>query len=338
VNIKKLSGGIMAMLRKIPDRIRNKIEQITTPSIVVACVQDLTEEKINETKLNLVGFIIDGEKLSLAHDDFIPDENFGTVSNRNSNGIEISHKEKPKVKKSIYLGDRPNFGDWSKGSFSLWQTRDVYQKSFIQPKGLSIRVEIHDYNKSKKSWKVTFTIDTPLDISSVTFEEDLLFSLSLLNEVTRKYNVFSSETTPEQIASARIVSWEFFPPGERDISSIITYKMTHSNSNSENDKTILNRALVIEKLKPKQFIFGSEISNDYYGAQFHENLIVFENIRYGNATYILYDDWEEISKLSRTEILNSDNNFDRIIHDSGWEKTLKETLKYRLRQLNRKYY
>ena len=320
------------MLRGIPERISRKIESFSTPSIAVACVQNLTEKKIRETKLNLIDFKIDGEVLSIDQNELFPNEKFGSVSKENIHGKEITHKDRPKVDKDIYFGERPNYGDWSNGSFSLWQRRLVYQKSFIQPRGYSLQIEIHEYNKLQKTWKVTFKVNTDMAINSASFEDDLLFALSLLNEVARKNDVFTSDVTPEQIATAKHVSWEIFPRGKRDIKTLITKRLF--NYTPEYTKNIIDRASVIDELKPQQFIFGTEITNDYYGAQFHKNLIIFENVKYGNATYILYENWEELSKLSRTEILNSQNNFDRIIHDSNWEKKLRDTLQYKLGKLN----
>ena len=43
------------------------------------------------------------------------------------------------------------------------------------------------------------------------------------------------------------------------------------------------------------------MNSHYFGAKFGENIVVFENMDYGNAIYILSDNWEEISKMSRID-------------------------------------
>lgn len=63
-------------------------------------------------------------------------------------------------------------------------------------------------------------------------------------------------------------------------------------------------------------------SSAYFGAQFADDVVVFENINFGNAAYVLYEGWKEMSKLSRTELLRDENSFDRIVHSKGWEKRL----------------
>ena len=63
-------------------------------------------------------------------------------------------------------------------------------------------------------------------------------------------------------------------------------------------------------------------SSAYFGAQFADDVVVFENINFGNAAYVLYEGWKDMSKLSRTELLRDENSFDRIVHSKGWEKRL----------------
>jgi hypothetical protein len=47
---------------------------------------------------------------------------------------------------------------------------------------------------------------------------------------------------------------------------------------------------------------------------------VFENLKYGNALYVLYEDWDEVSRRSRLDLLRDhDASFDRIIHTEDWE-------------------
>lgn len=54
---------------------------------------------------------------------------------------------------------------------------------------------------------------------------------------------------------------------------------------------------------------------------------MFENIEYGNAIYILFDNWMEISKMSRIEILQrKEKDFIRLPHRKNWEQVLRHNL------------
>jgi hypothetical protein len=54
---------------------------------------------------------------------------------------------------------------------------------------------------------------------------------------------------------------------------------------------------------------------------------VLESILYGNATYIFDKDWEELSKKTKSEILNQELQKGRLIHRRFWEKDLDDIFK-----------
>lgn len=46
--------------------------------------------------------------------------------------------------------------------------------------------------------------------------------------------------------------------------------------------------------------------------------------QYGNAVYVMYEDWEILSRRSRVELLTGPReNFDRIEHRKGWKDILR---------------
>jgi hypothetical protein len=317
----------MAMLRKIPPKIAMKLKTIKTPSVVVGAGLLIPEKEILDNKWTHLGIVAIDGKINFPTIPIYPDPYRGYVSNQNVNGKEIIHKDRPKVRKDIYVGDRPVYGDWSKGSFSLWQTRKVYQKTFLQPNGLSFLIkeivcDVPGYRN------IVITMIPPLEKAEADFEISLIFALSLLNELIGIYDIYKSDITAKEILETRKVNWEIFPPGERDFKSELVRKLI--GANAKNKKEMLHRADVIEKMHPKQFVMGSGLNSNYYGALFESDLVVFENIEYGNATYILFEDWEEVSKKSRTEIMKGKSNYERIIHDENWENEVKEIIKHEL--------
>ncbi len=74
-------------------------------------------------------------------------------------------------------------------------------------------------------------------------------------------------------------------------------------------------------MSPLRIITWKSWMRSYFWAKFSDNLVVFENKEYWNALYILFENWEELSKLSRTEIQNRPSGqFIRIPHVGDWEK------------------
>lgn len=314
----------MAGMRSIHTRIRTKLEEIATPSVIVGCGRCVPLEALAAGELAHLGIVYADGQLTVPAGSVVPDASVGPFSDRNVNGREIRHTDQPKVPKDIYLGERPNWGDWSKGSFSLWQTRMVYPRSLEPPRGIAISVSDQGQLESGGCWQLVFRLEQPLVRTEATFDEDLLFMLNLAREVLGCFDVYASDVNPADVLAARQLQWEIFPPGQRDFRAELERRLSRA---SEPDRArLLGRADIITSLNPVQYAIGSGFNSNYYGAIFDDDLVVFENLDYGNATYVLREDWETLSQLSRTELLASDSDFDRLIHDGTWEERLRELI------------
>jgi hypothetical protein len=99
-------------------------------------------------------------------------------------------------------------------------------------------------------------------------------------------------------------------------------------SGVRDEKILRERVEAFKALEPEAYIRGVDGFNRYIGAKISKDLVVFENLRYSNALYILYDKWQEISKRPRLDLLRDTNaHFDRIIHAPGWRDRLEETIR-----------
>jgi hypothetical protein len=310
----------MVGMRTIHRRITEKLEQIAAPSIVVGCGRCVSLAELAAGDLAHLDITYADGQLTLPNGPIIPPASTGTISTENVNGREITHRDQAKIPKDIYCGDRPNFGDWSNGSFSLWQTRKVYPRSFIPPRGVSIAVSDQGLLESGGCWRLAFKLEPPLVRAEAAFEGDLLFFLSLAKEAIGCFDVYSSEVSPDDIIATRRLQWEIFPPGQRGFREELERRL--SRSDEETRERLLARADVITALNPAQWAVGSGFNSNYYGAILADDLVIFENLNYGNATYVLRDDWVRLSQLSRTELLGSSTDFDRLIHDATWEERL----------------
>ena len=57
-----------------------------------------------------------------------------------------------------------------------------------------------------------------------------------------------------------------------------------------------------------------------------ENLFVFESNQIDNATYIFNGQWEQLSKLTKRELIQGHLYDYRFIHNSGWSKKIQSIL------------
>ena len=79
----------------------------------------------------------------------------------------------------------------------------------------------------------------------------------------------------------------------------------------------------ISSYNPEFVAIGEGGFNGYliYGFK-DKDFVILESNELGNATYILDNDWEQISKLTKAQILNSNLEKDRYIHTSKWKEKI----------------
>lgn len=313
--------------RRIPDYIERGIEGIQSPYIIVATTLVVKEDQIKAGQLEHLGIKFVDDNLNYL-EQISPKNLKGRYARRNLNGFDIVHRDLPKIQKT-YSWEVPNFGDPDKGYHEISVTRLVYRRSHVAPREWSIQVELLkeellDGNSRLFTFKIS--IDTILCKTEFLFRDDLFFALNLLQENTFSCNVFDAATTDDVFLQTRSVGWEIFPAGSLD--RAIKYVSSQvGDKPDEVQKRIEHRAEFLRSLKPVEYIVGFGMNRRYFGAKFKDNLIVFENVEYGNAIYILFDNWIEISQMSRIDILQrKEKDFIRLPHRKNWERILKHNI------------
>lgn len=316
-------------LLKTPDNILEQITQLQGSNIVVACVIKVKPEDILNGELRHLDIeIIDGNLKHPGH--ILPRPDVGRYSKYNIHGREIVHYNLPMVSKG-YSVDSPNFGDWSKGSHDVTWYKDVYQREYLAPKYLEIKIELLGID-NRNNHVLRFTVDDILDTNRPSFQDDLLFNLNLLQENTGNHGVYASDAELNEYLRSLYVSWEILPPGE--IEQNITRILTDiKSSDPKLRQKLTDRFKFLSSMKPRNFVQGTSRFQRYFGAQFADDLVVFENVAYGNAIYIMFQNWEELSKISRVDLLSSaSQEFIRIRHTKTWKLKLKRVLLEELRK------
>ena len=129
-------------------------------------------------------------------------------------------------------------------------------------------------------------------------------------------------TEQENTMKRVVVNWDILPKGEYPWSSI---KETLGSLAKEHTKTqtelMLRNCESIYARKPDFVAYGRAGFRGYAVFGFtSKNLYVLESAIPNNATYILQNDWETISQLSKAEILSQDLHKARIVHSKNWKK------------------
>lgn len=83
----------------------------------------------------------------------------------------------------------------------------------------------------------------------------------------------------------------------------------------------------VNRYQPKFVAIGRAGFRGYVIFGFPEkNLYVLESAYIGNATYVFAENWEELSKRTKAEILSESLQLRRIIHRDGWDSEIDRLL------------
>ncbi len=294
--------------RKVPDGIKRDIQKCGDKSFVIYSV---VKVRIGGKLPNLPGLKFDANPIE--NFETLPDSSKGTWARRNIEGWEIVLKKEPKYLKS-FSHESPNFGDWSLGSHEVTIEREVYPRDFFPGHASAIRVT--ELKRTDEYITLGLELNRVFNDTSPDPRE-FLFALNVFQEAVGSTAVRPTEMPIENYISSLQIDWEILPVGERD--EVIRQIHIRLSPSPKEARLIDERMDLLLRLRPRNFITGTSGFARYVGAQYGDKLIAFENIRYGNALYIMFEDWERLSKMSRLQLLNSYEKFERIVHRTGWE-------------------
>lgn len=311
-------------LRKIPESIQAKLKTIKSKEVVVGCAIKFKSEFILSGKLKHLGIELTpkGLEMPLA---IIPDAKQGKYSEKNIHGEEIIRRDLPKETHYNSI-ESPNWGDSYNGTHTVDLPYQKYPREFQPPRELEISMMCKDVRPNLPVYVIAFQVQEILDKGTNDFEKRLLEDLNLLQENTGASGVEPADMEIAEYGKTLHLSWEILPPGTLEETLERIFK--GRTPLPEEKKVTAERYEFFQTLKPKSLVFGNSGFRRYFGALIEDNLVVFENIQYGNAIYILYGNWEESSKRSRVELLSGKygKDFERIIHKTGWKNIVKKVV------------
>ncbi|MEY2499830.1 MAG: hypothetical protein QOI07_164 [Verrucomicrobiota bacterium] len=311
--------------RRIPPQLLAKASRFKGNEVVAACVRRITLEEVARGDFAHVGLTSAPNNDLQLREAILPPPDSGKYSRINAEGEVVVRKDLPKVSQPFTF-EVPNWGDWSNGSHDVTQYRDVYQRSLIPPPLKEFGVEVLVKEGATNVWAMMFRVNEPLDRTGPDFESRLLFNLNLLQENVGLADVFAADAELSDYLRSiyQTVGWELLPPGEREktVQAIIAGMR---NASREVREKVVARYDLLAGMNPQMFVRGTGGFDRYFGAKFADDLVVFENLEYGNAVYVMFENWEALSQRSRTELMQGfQNQFERLVHRQGWENQLQK--------------
>ncbi|MGE0290437.1 MAG: hypothetical protein AB7F35_25475 [Acetobacteraceae bacterium] len=317
--------------RQIPPFIRKALAAISADLVVVVATKKIPITDIKSGVYAHLELLWDGSNI-IAKTSVVPPEAGGKASDRNVNGWEITLRDQPKITKTRSW-ETPNFGDAAiYGTHTHYHTQEVYQRKIFEARHLPITVEVLKQPLDGNIAVIKFAIDCTLDRARDDFDDELLFCLNLLQENTGAVGIYASDATRQEFIGTIALDWEIFPPGTTD-EVVLAFLSSRRGKTFKPSGELASRIELFNRLEPVGILRGNGSFGSYVGAQFADDLVVFENLHYGNALYVLYDDWADISKRSRLDLLKgTTKNFDRFPHRDGWEDRFIEHMRMELRK------
>lgn len=321
---------------KVPSVHLVKAAQIKSPMVLIAQTKMVPLTDLERGLYKHVGLLVEGGKISV-HGPILPPSSSGKWSARNRDGWERPRHDLPKITKT-YSWETPNFGDAATyGTHTTWREREVYPVEYDPPRLHEVAAEVLKIAEGTPTGVlIKFSVTSPIDKGDKAFDKELLWALNVLQENTGVAGIFPSDATRQDYLGTIALEWEVFPPGTaEEIIAII--RSRRATKVTKADTVMEERLKLFSALKPSAYLQGAAKFSSYIGAQFASDLVVFENVRYGNALYVLYDDWQEVSKRSRIDLLRGTSvRFDRFVHTDGWEDRFLDHMRSALEARSRK--
>lgn len=298
-------------------RIRNlsKLKGIEVGTVIRVGVSNV--ERFLD-KLQEIGFppeIYEGQTI-------LP-KSIGPVSRRNSIGDYIEHKDKEK--ETCYRMIEWTYKQWA----GRGQTKEVtdstvvpykrYPRTEIPPQSIEITVARKEDEIAIISPEIRFIGEN---------EKLIIHVVNLFLEIFGECEILNSSN--ESIISPRLIklNWEVLPRGKMPWEKRKTQIIDFINTAKGNNKKVIEKRLeTINKYNPDFTAIGNGGFNGYIIHGFEDkNIYVLESIYTNNATYVLEDEWEYISQLTKAEILSESLHKDRIIHSNNWYNNINSLL------------
>jgi len=302
-------------LLKVPGLILQRLATFDQDDVVAATVKLVLPADV--ARYAPLGLSLNGDDLGLPEPQ-PPNPAAGRYSNANLYGMEKVRKDLPKVTKS-YGFWAPS---WKSGSYHyVSHDREVYIREVYPPKQVNLSIVLVE--RRGEGFLLRFAIDQVLSRRTPNFEQELLYNLNLLQENVGAADVFESATSLADYALSIKVDWQLLPPGNVD--EVVAAMLRGKRPVSPQQQAVMKeRITVMQRLQPEAYVTGTDGFLRYFGARFGDDFVAFENARYGNALYIMYDGWEALSQKSRIELLAGDrDSYDRIEHRPGWIEQLR---------------
>lgn len=300
---------------RLSKAIRCELDRIPGDRVVVAAAVAVSMTDVDSYAA--LGLRAKGGRIR-AGDPVLPPPSLGLHARRNLDGWGDKRTDLPKERRTVSSW----VPSWNSGSYHLvFREINAYPVERHPAKLLTISANV--LQPLIDGVLVRFRVDQPLQRESAGFARDLQFNLRLLREAVGEAHVFDADLSDDQFARIQQVDWELLPPGSTE--RVLAQLEARKPVDPARLAVARERLEALERLGHDGFIVGTGRFARHFGARFGERLVALENLEYGNALYLFEENWEQLTRFSRTELIRRrDASVHRIPHIRGWQSAIRK--------------
>ncbi|MCO7227738.1 hypothetical protein NH398_00620 [Halomonas sp. CnH100-B] len=267
-----------------------------------------------EDLLSAIGF----DKEPQTGDYLIP-KVVGKVTALNAHGKEVIRKDLPlePQARSYYR----TWEDWHGQEHSGIQTRyiDMYPREYKPAFEETLHVIDVDGNK--------YIATDSMQLNEQNETRNIHLS-NLMLECFSSFEVLDSRSGNVISTKVKQLHWDILPPGEYPWAKAKSLVGEVTKKLKDSEKGVVDaRMQTITSYNPDFLATGRAGFSGYFIYGFaSKGIYVLESIYLDNATYIFGDKWEQLSRLTKNQIINGEIEYRRIVHDKKWSKIIRSIL------------
>jgi hypothetical protein len=315
-------------LRIIPINITKQINAMPHQGWVAGCARTLSRQSIEQGSLAHLGIIIANGELQVPQS-VVPPATQGKYSRRNAHGYLVVRRDLPK-EPNYQPHEVPNWGSLI-STHTVYLPHPRYPRDVVAPKLTEISMELSNLGNHSDQVILAFRVNEVLSPNAPGFEHTLLSNLNILQENVGACGVYPAEQSVSEYVRTLHVDWEILPPGTAE--EAVARIFPGNSGTREERETAADRFAYFQSLSAVNLVYGLSGNLRYFGAILPTGMAVFENLRYGNAVYIFFSEWERLSQLSRLELLSGRQGSEvvRVPHVPGWKSKVRNIINTKLK-------
>jgi hypothetical protein len=300
-------------------RVRNLQANLPGIEVGTELVLVVPMLEIEKSRLQQIGFTEDPEMGSTILPAIV-----GPVSRFNAEGSFIRHRDQPK--ETCYRQHQWQYKQWhGKDTVDMVEFVDVpykrYPRTLVPPPGVELTVIVLPDGKQALAAVGSIVLD-------LENPDRLRHAINLMLEIFGFCTVVDKDLLPIGVVPTISLNWQVLPEGEMPWSALQPHVKKVLDIQKKGVRPVVaHRLEIINQYKPRFVAVGHGGFTGYVVFGFPDlGCYVLECARYGNATYVFENNWKDLSKLTKAQILNNNRHKARFIHLSHWEGCISSLL------------